>query len=79
LNWFLFSFLEGCANGICTAGSTAGTNGNLLGGTVGVAIMMNAIFYVTANTLDVILVAEFFSGTVFFILIHFIDPPLNRL
>lgn len=52
----LLSFLEGSACGIGTAGCTARTYGDLLGSTVGFAVMIYAVFYVAANSLDVLFV-----------------------
>ena len=69
----LFSFFEGRASGVCAAGSAAGTNRNLLCSAVGFAIMVYAIFHVTANPLDMILRAHIRGATALFgFTIHFV-------
>jgi hypothetical protein len=66
----LLSFLKGSTYRFRAAGSAAWTYGYLLCGTVGVAIVVNTILYVTANSLDMIFASAFFSA--FFVLIHFL-------
>jgi hypothetical protein len=68
----LLSFLKGSTYCFRAAGSAAWTYGYLLCGTVGVAIVMNTILYVAANSFDMLLATILFGGAALFILIHFI-------
>jgi hypothetical protein len=67
----LLSFLEGSANGFSAACCAAGANGDLICGAVGVAVVVNAVLYVTANALDVLLGCTFLGVTALIILVHF--------
>ena len=57
----LLTFLEGSANGFCTASCAAGTNRNLLRGAISVTIMVNAVLYVAADTVDMALRTAFLA------------------
>ena len=67
----LLSFLEGSADGLGAACSTAGTYCNLICGAISVAIVVYAVLYVTANALDMLLGAALLGRSAFFVLIHF--------
>ena len=66
----LLSFLEGSADRFGACSGAAGTNGDLLGCAISVAVVMHAILYVAANALDVLLAAAFLGSVV---LIHFLE------
>lgn len=68
----LFSFLKCCTCGIGTAGCVAGTDGDLLCGAVGVAIVIDAVLDITADSLNVFLRARRDRATaiVFFVVHH---------
>ena len=68
----LLSLLEGSAYSLRAACSVAGTYGDLLCGAVGVAIVMHTVLYVTANSLDMLLLRALLLRRAFFILIHFL-------
>ena len=50
----VFVGLEGGADGIVRGGCVGGAYGDLLGGTMGLAVMIGAILHVTAYALDVV-------------------------
>ena len=73
----LLSFLKGSANGFGACGSAAGTYGDLISGAVGVTVVVNAILYVAAYTLDMLLGSTLISALALFFFHHFFNPPFR--
>ncbi len=75
----LLSFLKGRANGIRTAGGTAGSYRDLGCGTIGLAIVIHAILHVATDAFNVLLGFTCTASALFASTIHFFTTSFVRI